>query len=151
MIDVYTAKTSREYVQRGLALRVIKRREEEARAAEIRREAAQQAAERSLHEDINFHSKWVKTETRAAQVTQSHDKQARDERAARREQDALRNAQWRTYLKRNATAVGIAGALHVLHAIGGVSLWLAVSGMILCGLYTIINCVSYDTRNRKGE
>lgn len=152
MIDVLTAKTNREYVQRGLTLRAIQQRDEEARYAAIRQEAAQQAAERSLHEDVNFISKWNRLENEAAQAHQSRDKQAHDQRAARRAVYARKNEQWGTYLKRTFIPVGIAGALNVLHAIGGVELWLAVTGMTLCGLYVIVNYAAYAARNnRKGE
>ena len=152
MIDVYTATTNREYFQRGLTLRAIQRKDNEDRAAAIRQEAAQQAAERSLHDDVNFYSKWAQVENEAAQAHQSRDQQARDQRAARRAVYARKNEQWGTYLKRTIIPVGIAGALNVLHAIGGVELWLALTGMTLCGLYVIVNYAAYAARNnRKGE
>lgn len=149
MIDVYTAKTNREYVQRGLTLRAIRQRDEEARYAAIRQEAAQQAAELSLHEDVNFISKWNRLENETAQAHQNRDKRAHDHRAARRAAYARKHEQWGTYLKRTIIPVGIAGALNVLHAIGGVELWLAVTGMTLSGLYIIINCAAYTARNNK--
>ena len=149
MIDVYTAQTNKEYVRRGLTLRSIQQREQEARYAAIRQEAAQQAAERSLHEDLNFHSKWSRVENEATQARQSLDKQALDQRTARRAVYARKREQWGTYLKRTIIPVGIAGALNVLHAIGGVSLGLALTGMSLSGLYIIINCAAYTARNNK--
>lgn len=151
MIDVYTAKTNKEYVQRGLTLRAIRQRDEEARAAAVRQEAAQQAAELSLHEDVNFISKWNRLENETAQAHQSRDKQVHDQRAARRAVYARKHEQWGTYLKRTFIPVGIAGALNVLHAIGGVSLGLALTGMSLSGLYIIINCAAYTARNQRKE
>ncbi len=148
MIDAFTA---REYVQRGLTIRDLLRRDEAAKAAAIQQEAAQQAAERSLHEDVNFHSKWNRLENEAAQAHQNRDKRAHDQRAARRAVYARKNEQWGTYLKRTIIPVGIAGALNVLHAIGGVELWLALTGMTLCGLYIIINCAAYTARNQRKE
>lgn len=148
MIDVLTA---REYVQRGLTLRAIQQRDEEAKAAAARQEAAQQAAELSLHEDVNFISKWNRLENETAQAHQSRDKRAHDQRAARRAMYARKNEQWGTYLKRTIIPVGIAGALDLLHAIGGVELWLAVTGMSLCCLYIIINCAAYTARNQRKE
>ena len=149
MIDVYTAQTNKEYVRRGLTLRSIQQRDEEARYAAIQQEAAQQAAERSLHEDVNFISKWNRLENETAQSRQSRDKQAHDQRAARRAVYARKTEQWGTYLKRTFISVGIAGALNILHAIGGVELWLSVTGMTLCSLYIIINCAAYTARNNK--
>ena len=149
MIDVYTAKTNREYVQRGLTLRAIQRKEDEEHWAAIQQEAAQQAAERSLHEEIHFRSKFAQIENEAAQTIQSRDSQAHDQRTARRAVYARKNQQWGTFLKRTFIPVGIAGALNVLHAIGGVELWLALTGMTMSGLYIIINCAAYTARNNK--
>ena len=149
MIDYATVRTNRDYVQRGLTLRAIKQKDEEARYAAIQQEAAQQTAQRIMLEDINFLGKWARVESDTAQALQSRDKQARDRRTARREQQAKRKAQWNAYLKRTFIPVGIAGALNVLHAIGGVSLWLALTGMTLSCLYIIINCAAYTARNNK--
>lgn len=151
MIDVYTAKTNREYVQRGLTLRAIQRREDEAHWAAIQQEAAQRAEERSLHEEIHFRSKLAQIEKEAAQTIQSRDKQIRAQRTARRAAYARKNEQWGTFLKRTFIPVGIAGALNALHAIGGVELWLALTGMTLCSLYIIINCAAYTARNQRRE
>ncbi len=142
---------NRMIVQRGLELRAAKRREEEARAAAIRQEAAQQAAEQRLQDDVNFLSKWNLVETETAQAAQSRDKQAHDQRTARRAMYARKNKQWGTFLKRTFIPVGIAGALNVLHAIGGVSLWLALIGMTMSILYIIINCAAYTARNQRKE
>lgn len=139
---------NRMYVQRGLELRAIKRRDEAARVAEVQREAAQQAAERRLHADVNFRSKWTLIENEAAQANLSHDSRTRDQRAARRAQAAKRKEQWHTYLERTLTAVGAAAALNILHAIGGIELWIAAPGMILAAAYTVINCVAFTTRNK---
>lgn len=136
---------NRLIVQRGLALRAIK-------SAAIRQEAAQETASRAMCQEINFRSKWHQIENETAQANQRREKMVADQRAARRAHDAKKAQQWSTFLKRTFAPVGIAAMLHILHAVGAIQLWLAVSGMVLTLVYIIVNYVAYATRNnRKGE
>ena len=141
---------NREYVQRGLTIRGFKRNEEAARQAEAAKDAALDAAERDLHRDINFLSRWNDIEKKVTQRAEQRDKGLADRKAAYRARSKKQDEQWNTYLLRTFVPLLIASAFTFLFVIDAVCLWLNLTGIALCGVYTVYNFVAYATRNCKG-
>ena len=134
---------NREYVLRGLALRAVKRNEEAARKEAAARDAALDAAERDMHREINFQTRWNKIEKGVAQAAEQRDKEAAERKAAIRAKEKKEAENWRLYMRRLGIALIIAAALTLLFTIGAVSLGLELTGIALAGVWAIANYAAY--------
>ena len=142
---------NREYVLRGLALREVKRNEEAALQAEKARDAALDAAERDMHREINFRTRWNEAEKRVAQAAEKRDRDAAERKAAMRAKEKKENDNWNMCMRRLGIALIIASVLTILFTIDAVSLWLELTGIALAGLYAITNCAAYAVWVRKSQ
>lgn len=140
---------NREYVIRGLTIRGFKKNEEAARQAEAAKDAALDAAEREMHLDINFQSRWNEIEKKVTQRAEQRDRDYANRKAADRARNKKADEQWNKYLLRMSVPLIIASLLTILFTIDAVCLWVNLAGIALCGVYTIYNFVAYITRNRK--
>ena len=99
--------------------------------------SALEAAERSVHEEIN--------------------RQARERRAAEDRAQALRRAtrKWfelrDAFMNRLLAALIFAAGATILYNIGGIQVWVALPAVILAGIYTIIISAAYASRNMRKE
>lgn len=128
---------NRKAVQQGL----------DRRAAQ-RAEAAQDAADSRVYEDINRQGR----ENRAA-IEQAQAKQQREEKITQTlaNQEALQVKQWNSFMLRTYGTVLIAALFCYLFLHGGVQAWVAFPVMILAFVYIIVNFAAYITRNRKSK
>lgn len=140
---------NREYVLRGLALREVKRNEEAARQTAAAKDAALDAAERDLHRDINFQSRWNDIEKTVTQRAERRDKELAERKAAHHARSKKQDENLNTYLLRMSIPLIIASILTILFTFDAVSLWVNLTGIALCGAYAIYNFVAYATRNRQ--
>lgn len=116
---------------------------------ESAQEAACEEAGRLLRAEINRHSAERRKEMDAAEAHQRRE----EERAhAATWKDFLREYQRETFIFRNYGSAAISATIGILYATGGVSLWLALTGIAANTAYFVHNTVAYATRNnRKGE
>lgn len=142
---------NREYVLRGLALREVRRNEETARQTAAERDAALDAAERDMHRDINFMSRWNEIEKKVVQATERREKKTAERKAAIRARVKRFSDNLSLYMYRQGIALIIASALTILFALNAISFWLDLTGLFLAIAFSISNYVAYATRNRKNR
>ena len=142
---------NREYVLRGLALREVKRNEEAALREEAARDAALDAAEREMHREINFRTRWNGIEKKAAQAAELRDKETAERRAAIQAKEKKATENLNLYMRRMGIALIIAAAMTILFSIEAVSLWLELTVIALAGVWSIANYAAYAVWVKKSQ
>ena len=112
-------------------------------------EAAQEAAGAEMIRIINIRSAEHNREKEAAEALQRRQRQEERRRAARKERNRKRAENWAMYIRRIGICVIVAAVAYILDAAGAIAFPLALSVMILCGVFCIVNYAAYTTRNRK--
>ena len=119
-------------------------------------EAAQEAAGAEMFRVINIQNAEFQQREAAAEALQRLQMEEAQRRAEHMEQNRKRMERnhkraenWSMYIRRIGICVIVAAVAYILDAAGAIAFPLALSVMILCGVFCIVNYAAYTTRNRK--
>ena len=138
---------NREIVQRGLALRKAKRREEAARMEAARQKEAREAAER----ENEFALAWLVLEAKAAEENRRRDEREAARREARRVSAQKRAQNLKKHLRHSFGSLALVLGMSLLYDLGAVTFGFALLVMCLCLVYSGVDLLAYTNYRKMRE